>query len=165
MALKGGNRDALQFMGIPELWKQFNALTPTLQRGVLRKAVTAAGSAVSSAIRKAAPKDTGGLKRSLKKKPSSKWKRSRAMSAAGIIGIAVGHDYTIGPHSHLVNNDHVIANQYGSYGTQPGQQYISKALNNCKSTVKAKITAKARQALPKAIAKMVSKYKSKAALR
>ncbi len=149
MAEHFGTKDAIKFMGIEALQKQFDSLTGSLQRKVLRQAVNAGGSALVSAIRKQTPKLSGTLRRSLKKKPSSKWRRSRAMSAAGIIGIAIGHDYSVGPHSHLVNYDHTIANQHGSFGKQPGQHYFAKGIQSAAASVRAKVTAKAKASLHK----------------
>tara|TARA_R100000808_G_scaffold12784_1_gene31619 strand:- start:219 stop:701 length:483 start_codon:yes stop_codon:yes gene_type:complete len=152
-------KDALQFMGIPEMRKQFESLTGSLQRKVLRQATNAGGTALIRAIRKATPKGpTGNLKRALKKKPSSKWRNSRAASAAGIIGVTIGHEWTIGPHSWLVNYGHegiFWGNRTGE--RVPGTYYFTKAVKNARSEVRAKITAKAKQALPKAIVKQMTK--------
>jgi len=155
--MKFGGKEALQFMGIEELEKQFESLPGTLQRNVLRKAVAAGGSALVSSIRKHTPKLSGTLRRSLKKKPSSKWRRSRAMSAAGIIGIAIGHDYGIGPHSHLVNYGHTAV-LWGleTGGWVSGNNYFAKGIKAAAPSVRAKVTAKARQSLHKAVVKQAS---------
>ena len=70
--------ETVQFLGNEKLQKQFDALPATLQRRVLRQAITAGGTAVARVVRKATPKGTtGNLKKSVKKRPSSKWRSGR----------------------------------------------------------------------------------------
>jgi len=172
MALK---KDALQFMGIEELFKEFNGLTDSLQRNVLRKAVAAGGTALASSIRKVTPRSrtTGTaagwsagtrtqreskgkdpLRRAIKKKPSSKWKSSRAASAAGIIGVTIGHDWLIAPHSWLVNYGHRAVYWGRASGERvAGTDYFQKGIENATAAVRSKVTTKARAALAAAVEK------------
>ena len=173
MALK---KDALQFMGIEELFKEFNGLTDSLQRNVLRKAVAAGGTALASSIRKVTPRSrtTGTaagwsagtrtqreskgkdpLRRAIKKKPSSKWKSSRAASAAGIIGVTIGHDWLIAPHSWLVNYGHrgFYWSKTSSGERVAGTNYFQKGIENATAAVRSKVTTKARAALAAAVEK------------
>ena len=157
------SRQAVEMLGIEKMFKQFDALPATLQRRVLRQAITAGGTAVARAIRKAAPKgETGNLKKAVKKKPSSKWRRSRALSALGVIGTAVGHDWNIGPHAHLVEHGHkAIYWGKASADRVPAVNYFFNAVRRVKGEVRSKITAKAKAALPKAIIKSLVPKKKK----
>ena len=145
----------VQFLGIEKMQKQFDALTGTLQRRVLRQAITAGGTAVARVVRKAAPKgETGNLKKSVKKKPSSKWRSGRQAAKRGIIGTTIGHDYSKGPHSHLVEHGHKAV-YWGKASSDKvaGANYFYKAVGSVKGEVRSKITAKAKAALAKAITK------------
>ena len=139
-------KQGVDFLGLPEMQKQFAALTGSLQRKVLRQAVNAGATALTAAVRKVTPKLTGTLKKSLKKKPSSQWRGGKSAAAKGIIGVTVGYDLSKAPHANLV-----AWSVMSSEGAK-AQNYFNQAAKGASSTIRAKITAKAKQALPKAIA-------------
>ena len=153
-----GKQKEIEFLGIPEIRKQFESLTGSLQRRVLRQAVNAGATALSSAIRKATPRDTGTLKKSVKRKPSSKWRSGKAAASKGIIGATVGYDIQKAPHWNLIAYGHKAVYWGHETGERvPGQTYFQKAAKNAGPAIRAKITAKAKQALPKAIVKQMTK--------
>ena len=108
------------------LQQALDTLPASLQREVLRKVISKAGVKVAGEIRKATPrskltgttlklsnksaKNRGGrgldhLKKSVARKPSSKWKNNPARK--GIIGVTVGHDQNKqGNHAHLLALGH-----------------------------------------------------------
>ena len=145
----------VQFLGIEKMQKQFDALPGTLQRRVLRQAITAGGTAVARAVRKAAPKgETGNLKKAVKKKPSSKWRSGRQAAKKGIIGTTIGHQRPQGAHSHLVEHGHkAVYWGHASSDRVAGANYFLKAVGRVRGEVRAKITNKAKAALVKAITK------------
>ena len=168
-------QNELQFLGIPEMKKQFDTLTGCLQRRVLRQSVNAGAVALSSAIRKATPRSrtTGTsagwstktrtqreskgkdpLRRAVKRKPSSQWRSGRAAASKGIIGVTVGYNYKIAPHAHLVEHGHQAV-YWGRRSSDrvKGQNFFNRTARGAAAAVRNKITAKARQALPKAITK------------
>jgi hypothetical protein len=66
------------------------------------------------------PEDTGELKKNWKTSTKGKKKAS-----ATVIESTITND---SPHSHLVEDGHVIANQYGEFGFYPGAHMLEKAV-------------------------------------
>ena len=178
MAIQNSS-DAVKWLGIEKMAKQFEALPDRLQRLVLRQAVAAGGTALTSSIRKVTPQSskTGSgkhwsqktarqrmgkpknpLRRALKKKPSSKWRSSKAQAALGIVATAIGHEWKIAPHAHIVNYGHKAHywSKTASGETVKGTNYFQKGIMSAKSTVRSKITSSAKRNLAKAITKSLA---------
>ena len=159
--------------------KAFHVLSDSLKRNVQRKILTAVATSIKSEYRKKTPQSsktgsyklwskataarrTGGanqLKKSIKSKPSSKWKNKQELARRGILGVTAGYDYTRGaakaaPYAHLVNDGHV-----GVYWGRKGGGRV-KGINWQKSAqgaaaIKSRgiVLAKAKQAVKAAVAK------------
>lgn len=150
----------MDLTGDKELDMFFRTITPSMQRGALRKAMRAAGSALVKEIRNnisrmvgesAASRggqtryDSRGKKTSLKKSIGT---RPWAVPRRGIIGVVVGPRWPEGAHGHLVEFGHEIV----SHGKRTGQRtrpipFQRRAMVSGKAAIVAAQRTKLKQAL------------------
>ena len=156
------------------LQQALDTLPLTLQRQVLRHAINKAGVKIAGEIRKATPrskltgttlklssksaKSRGGrgldhLKKSVARKPSSKWRNNPARK--GIIGVTVGHDQNKkGNHAHLLalghkavywgrrTSERVKADQYFKVTWRKTKPKLAKMITNDVKKKLAQVVAK-----------------------
>ena len=164
-----------------KLIKGFGSLSDSLQRKVIRSAVRAGAGEARKSIRKKTPRSRVSktrelwsastaqrreaigkkdpLRQSLTIKPSSKWRKARQAAAQGIIGATVGHDYSIGPHAHLVQDGFDLH----AWSSDPsgiwvsGTGYFRKGKKEAESQAKSAMISKAKAVFAKEMEKAFKK--------
>tara|TARA_R110000765_G_scaffold102799_1_gene191757 strand:- start:7606 stop:8163 length:558 start_codon:yes stop_codon:yes gene_type:complete len=159
--------------------KAFHVLSDSLKRNVQRKILTAVATEIKKEYRKNTPQSSrtgsykawskatadrrnGGanqLKKSIKSKPSSKWKNKQELARRGILGVTAGYDYTRGaakaaPYAHLVNDGHVAV-YWGRKGggRVKGINWQREAQEAAAMKSRGIVLVKARKAVIAAVAK------------
>ena len=115
---------------VKALEKRYEALTKSLQRSVLRKALRAGGTSLAANIRRELRNRLSGKATSIKRvavswkykkphTPLAKTIKVRTWSARkkGLLGVAVGAEYPAGAQAHLVEDGHEIT----SHGQPTGR--------------------------------------------
>lgn len=161
----------LDGQSLKRLWQKLSEMPSKLERKVTRSVMGKVATAYLKEVRKLTPqsKKTGtykkwhpprtpkdDLRKSLTRKPSSKWKTAQAYRKAGVIGITAGHAYrqnkAIGPHAHLVNKGHSrFLWGRGPYGRVAGTGYLDRGrkagVAAAKSVMKRELTKALREAV------------------
>ena len=175
----------LQVPDFKQIARGFKAVSDSVNRRVMRSAISAGATEIKKAVRKKAPESrkTGTrdlwsastkakradasknspLKQSLVTKPSSKWRNSAKLAEKGIIGASVGHDYKIAPHSHLIEDGHELyawSSDSSGYWV-PGTKYFSEGQQAGASAAHSKIVSKARDRFEAEVAKAFKKEQKK----
>lgn len=175
----------LQVPDFKQIVKGFEAISDRVQRRVMRSAISAGATEMKKAIRKATPvsRKTGTrdlwsestkarragaskknpLKQSLVTKPSSKWRNSSQLAAKGIIGASIGHDYSIAPHAHLVEEGHELyawSSESSGYWVA-GTNYFSEGQEQGAAPASSKIKSKARERFEAEVVKAYKKEQKK----
>lgn len=170
---------------IAQMQKAYAVLNDSLKRNVERKILTAVATSIKKEYRTRTPQSsktgthkgwskatagrrTGGknqLKKSIKSKPSSKWKNKQALARRGILGVTAGYDYTRGgakaaPYAHLVNDGHVAV-YWGRKGggRVAGIHWQKEARQAAAARSRGIVAAKAKQAITAAVIKAARKGK------
>ena len=156
-------KSGLEFKGLKAMQKRLDKLGGSVRRSFERKLLSKAATIQMRHIRKLTPKKTGTLKKSLKRKPSSKWASASRLRAAGVIGIAIGHERPPAGHEHLVAEGHraFYWSRNDSGEVVPGNDYFQKGLEKGNAQVNASIKREARTILNKVVAKAKSKKSKK----
>ncbi len=142
---------------------RLDKLGGSVRRSFERKLLSKAATIQMRHIRKLTPKKTGTLKKSLKRKPSSKWASASRLRAAGVIGIAIGHERPPAGNEHPGGKGHraFYWSQNDSGEVVPGNDYFQKGLEKGNAQVNASIKQEARTILNKVVAKAKSKKSKK----
>ena len=154
-----------ELTGDRELDRFFQTITPKLQRGALRKGVSAGGTALVRAIRdelKSTPfKDSRGATvasrraaREAGQKPLMRTigKRAWSVPEKGIIGQIVGPKYPEGAHAHLVERGHRIVTTHAAGHRDTGRRtdpipFMDDAERKAKNDVRLAVQRKLAEAL------------------
>tara|TARA_Y100000814_G_C12227715_1_gene367212 strand:- start:158 stop:637 length:480 start_codon:yes stop_codon:yes gene_type:complete len=157
-------KSGLEFKGLKAMQSRLDKLGGSVRRSFERKLISKAATIQMRHIRKETPKGkTGNLKKSIKRKPTSKWASASRLRAAGVIGVAIGHERPQGAHSHLVAEGHraFYWSRNDSGEVVKGNEYFQKGLEKGNDQVNASIKREARTILNKVVAKAKSKKSKK----